>query len=146
MDLGPVLPRERPGGEHILGHLPEEGGCLGDAPFQLGTHLLQVPAGTLLIGLGDDRPHQPHPHAWLCRGRRWSRVRITWTRLRCELAPLSTSLRARRSPSGASEMTRWTPRRPRRTRLRRKSSQNSYVSPAPTSTPRTSRCPSSQQR
>jgi hypothetical protein len=61
MDLGPVLPRERPGGEHILGHLPEEGGCLGDAPFQLGTHLLQVPAGTLLIGLGDDRPHQPHP-------------------------------------------------------------------------------------
>ncbi len=48
------------------------------------------------------------------------------------------------SPSWASEITSRTPFSPRATRLRRNPSQNSYVSAAPTSNPRTSRSPVSR--
>jgi hypothetical protein len=54
------------------------------------------------------------------------------------------SLRDRRpsAPSWASEMTSFTPRRPRRASLRRNSTQNGSASEGPMSMPRTPRRPS----
>ena len=57
MNLGPVLPRTFPGAEHVLSHLPEEGGCLGDSSLQLGIHLLHVPVALSRSGWA----HPPIP-------------------------------------------------------------------------------------
>lgn len=63
------------------------------------------------------------------------------TRQRCQVA-LSTLETAALMPSWLSLMTSFTPRNPRRLRLRRNSVQNGSASLAPTFSPNTSRCPS----
>ncbi|MCY1541487.1 hypothetical protein D9M68_771830 [compost metagenome] len=63
------------------------------------------------------------------------------TRQRCQV-DFSTLATAALRPSWASEITSFTPRRPRRIRLRRKSVQNGSASEGPTRMPRTSRTPS----
>ena len=63
------------------------------------------------------------------------------TRQRCQVAEI-TFRTAAFKPSWASEITSFTPRRPRRVRLRRKSVQNGSASEAPTCMPSTSRRPS----
>lgn len=68
-------------------------------------------------------------------------VRMAWTRQACQVA-CSTLVTAALRPSWASEMTSLTPRRPRRTGLRRKSSQKVSASEAPMAMPSTSRRPS----
>jgi hypothetical protein len=55
---------------------------------------------------------------------------------------LNTRATAALMPSCASEMTSFTPRRPRRARLRRKSVQKVSASDAPIAMPSTSRRPS----
>ena len=52
------------------------------------------------------------------------------TRQRCQVAEITFRIAAL-SPSWASEMTSFTPRSPRRVRLRRKSVQNGSASEAP---------------
>jgi transposase len=63
------------------------------------------------------------------------------TRQRCQVAP-STLATAAFSPSWASEVTSFTPRRPRRASARRNSTQNGSASLWPTVMPSTSRRPS----
>ena len=63
------------------------------------------------------------------------------TRQRCQVA-LNTRDTAALMPSWASEMMSFTPRRPRRARLRRKSVQNVSASEVPIAMPSTSRLPS----
>src|SRR5258708_2760224 len=66
---------------------------------------------------------------------------MKWTRQRCQLAP-RTLVMAAFSPSCASEITSFAPRRPRRARLRKNSTQNGSASLWPTVMPSTSRRPS----
>src|SRR5690606_19057577 len=73
--------------------------------------------------------------------RRPVRLRIRWTRHRCQLEPPSTLRMASFSPSCASLMTSSTSFRPRRTKLRRNSVQKGPSSLKPTSKPSTSRSP-----
>src|SRR3984885_13270100 len=64
------------------------------------------------------------------------------TRQYCQVA-FNTRAMAAFSPSWASEITSWTPRRPRRASVRRNSVQNVSASEQPTAMPRTSRRPAS---
>lgn len=68
---------------------------------------------------------------------------MIWTRHRCHAAPWNTVSIAAISPVCASEMTSFTPPRPRALSERRKLVQNGCNSVSPTSKPRTSRRPSS---
>ncbi len=63
------------------------------------------------------------------------------TRQRCQVA-FRTFATAAFSPSWSSEMTSFTPRKPRRVSERRKFVQKGSASDAPTAIPRTSRWPS----
>ena len=67
-----------------------------------------------------------------------STLRMKWTRQRCQVA-LSIFETAALMPSCASEMTSFTPRRPRRVSLRRNSVQIGSASEVPISSPGTSR-------
>ena len=71
-----------------------------------------------------------------------STLRMKWTRQRCQLEPMNTALMAALSPVWASEMTSWTPARPRAFSERRNAVQNAPSSVSPTSMPSTSRRPS----
>ena len=66
---------------------------------------------------------------------------MKWTRQRCQVALRILAIAAFR-PSWASEMTSFTPRRPRRASLRRKAVQKGSASEGPMSMPSTSRRPS----
>ena len=67
---------------------------------------------------------------------------MKWTRHRCHAAPSSTEAIAAFRPVWASEMTSWTPARPRAFSPRRNAVQNAPSSLSPTSKPSTSRRPS----
>jgi hypothetical protein len=69
-------------------------------------------------------------------------LQAQWVRQRCQLAPSRTAPMACLRPVCASEMTSWTPPRPRAFSERRNAVQKAPSSESPTAKPSTSRCPS----
>jgi hypothetical protein len=141
VDLGLVVDGKAHVGEHVgLGFVHEESEL-----WQLGPEMVGDPAPLGLSGVcavlseggrhegGDDAP------AALCGV--GERLRMVWTRQRCQVAFISLATAALML-SWASETTSLTPRRPRRRSLRRNSVQNVSASDGPMSMPNASRRPS----